>query len=241
MILIVYACGAAMEKVPTSEGKDIITITHKNTNVYLISQADHYVMIDAGYPGSEKALLSAMANARIDPDKIEHLILTHAHGDHVGCAAYFKNEYGVKVIAGLGDRQALEEGKNGDLCPTSTMAKMLNWFMDNDFPSLQADHYIAEGDILNLGNEVEIFTMPGHTPGSLIVKYKSYLFVGDLIRGKPLNKDKPNRHYYMCDLEDNITDVEQLVLRSGIDMWLPGHFGPLTVTAVEKWVQQQRK
>lgn len=236
---ILASCGAAIERAPSQDGSDILTITHKNTNVYLVAQDDHYVMIDAGYAGTQKDLLSAMNEESIDPDKILHLVLTHAHGDHVGCAAFFQEQYKIEVIAGLGDREALEEGKNGRLCPTSAMAKMLNWFMDHNFPALKADTYLAPGDSLNLTQDITIFTLPGHTPGSLILKYKSSLFVGDLIRGRPLNNDRPNRHYYMCELEGNDKDIEGLARMEGIDIWYPGHFGPLSVTSVKRWLKNQ--
>lgn len=239
-MVLFSSCGASTDRIAVEEGIDVLTISHKNTNVYLIDQPDGFVMIDAGYAGSEGVLVSAMQKAGVDPDKIKHLILTHAHSDHVGCAVFFKNKYRVRVIAGAGDQQALEEGKNGKLCPTSSMAKMLNWFVDDYFPAIKADHYIPTGGRLDLTDEISIFSLPGHTPGSLIVKFETSLFVGDLIRGRPLNNDRPNRHYYMCDLDENIRDIEKISQMKGIDTWFPGHFGPLTVTSIKEWLVDQK-
>ena len=240
LILIFASCQPSIEHYKLDHKAEIISISHKNTNVYIIANGTDQVMIDAGYAGTEKTLEEAIADSGIDIRKISHLILTHGHGDHAGNAAYLKSKYNIEIIAGYGDAPMFAKGDNGDLCPTTTTGKLLSWFIENEFPKVEIDHYIQSGDTLSLMNDaVRIFNLAGHTPGSIIIQYEDALIVGDLIRGQPLNNERPTRHYYMCDTADNNIDIKTLLQIEGIKTWYPGHFGPLHVADISEWLNRQ--
>lgn len=67
-------------------------------HVYLIRQ-DPVTLVDAGLntPESREALLQGLADLRVDLRDIKRLLLTHAHFDHCGQAAWIAEQSGAAV------------------------------------------------------------------------------------------------------------------------------------------------
>lgn len=96
----------------------------------------------------------------IDEEKLslKGILLTHHHPDHIGGAAQLQNHLNAPVYAPL---------KNKNQIPF-------------------ADHYLAEGAILDLENfHFQILELPGHTLGHIAYweKNKKWLFSGDVLFG----------------------------------------------------------
>ena len=95
----------------------------------------------------------------IEPEKLEHIILTHYHFDHV-----------------LGVPRLKEE----------TNAKVMIHGLDAKFLDFKPDKLLKDNDIIDLGNcSLKVIHTPGHTPGSICLyepKSKS-LFSGDTVFG----------------------------------------------------------
>ncbi|MEO1256301.1 MAG: MBL fold metallo-hydrolase [Bacteroidota bacterium] len=161
-------------------------------------------------------------------EDIEMMIATHAHHDHGGNGRYFQEQYGIKVIGGKGDLALFEAGINDELCPTNAFTRFLKSIMDDHFEPYQPD--ILVDSIYNLsefGIDGTIYPMAGHTEGSLAIKIADQLFVGDVIRGKPLSNNKPARHYFLCDLDKNVENIKYLLSLEECEQWYTGHFGEL--------------
>lgn len=240
LALVASSCGVKIDRASNSSDLDIIQITKRNTNVFLLKKDRYSILIDAGYAKDSLSIEKAILEEGVDLSNLQYIILTHAHSDHAGSAAFFQKKYGSKVIGGAADAEALKSGKQGNLCPTSFFARLLKTAAKPDFPRVEVDLPVEEGSPLALtfwGMEIEC--LPGHTPGSLIIHTDDGLFVGDLIRGSFWNHDKPTRHYFMCDIVDNNDDVKNLVDRSDASTWYPGHFGPLSRRAVKDWISSK--
>ena len=53
----------------------------------------------------------------------------------------------------------------------------------------RVDKYLKNGDVINkYGLDLEIISLPGHTKGSIGIKYKEYLFCGDALVNRKINK-----------------------------------------------------
>ncbi len=221
--------------------QDIVihTLAYKATNVYLVEQGGNIVMIDTGYASSRAKIEQAINDLACSMGDIDYLVLTHGHGDHVGNAAYFQKEYGITLIGGAGDLSLFEKGDNGETCPTSFFARLLGLGAPKSYeaftPELLMDSPL---DLSEYGLRGRIFTLPGHTQGSLVVELSNHLFVGDIIRGKPLNKDKPAKHYYHCDLKQNAQNIAYLLDNSAAKLWYPGHFGALKKKDVLSYIER---
>jgi len=237
---IILSCGVKVDHQITQHEIEVIKISKSNSNVYLLKKDKYAILIDAGYAKDSLSIENAILEQGVKPHYLQYIILTHAHSDHTGVAAFFKKKYGCKIIGGGPDRFAFESGQQEDLCPTSLFARLLKMGVKPDFPRVKVDLAVETDAPLNLtywGMEIEC--LPGHTPGSLIIHTDIGLFVGDLIRGGFSNHTKPKRHYFMCDIDDNNQDIKDLLDRSDIKTWYPGHFGPLESDDVMEWVKCQ--
>ncbi len=85
-----------------AEGIHRLEIAH--TNTYLVETGDRLLVVDAGLPAAWPHLLLAVHDLGYSPDRVEGLLLTHGHFDHVGTAARMHREWGTPVFVHPGDR-----------------------------------------------------------------------------------------------------------------------------------------
>jgi glyoxylase-like metal-dependent hydrolase (beta-lactamase superfamily II) len=68
-------------------------IENNHTNFYVVEDGDRVTVVDAGLPISWSSLRRAVGSL----DRIEALILTHAHFDHIGIAERMRSELRIPV------------------------------------------------------------------------------------------------------------------------------------------------
>ena len=105
---------------------------------------------------------------------VKLLVNTHLHIDHIFGNAFVEKTYNVKATANSEDEFWLK-GMEGQ-------ARMFGLPLRHATPSL--GNYIKEGDKINLGKDTfEIFQVPGHSPGSIILYNEDNhcVFVGDVL------------------------------------------------------------
>ncbi|MDX1685785.1 MAG: MBL fold metallo-hydrolase [Saprospiraceae bacterium] len=241
-VICLFGCSSGKENTVISTEKpfQLIQFTHKNTNIYLLKKDKRAVLIDAGYESTYDRIEGLLTDHNVSTGELDHVIITHAHADHAGSAYQLQKNYNCKVIAGRADSAYIVNGLNVDICPTSLFAHILSWGTPDQYPPVEPDIYVDTAQNYLIENwDIEIEVLPGHTPGSLVIYIDSIAFVGDLIRGKPLNRDQPARHYFMCDVRDNDQDIEYLLSKEHLTKWYPGHFGPLMVDEVKAWAGRE--
>ena len=85
------------------------------------------------------------------------MINGHAHIDHAGAFAYFKEQFGAELAVMKDDVQAMETGDRGDF-------KYGNDFV---YPGVKVDRVLRDGDSVKLGDVLlTAFHTPGHTRGA---------------------------------------------------------------------------
>jgi glyoxylase-like metal-dependent hydrolase (beta-lactamase superfamily II) len=127
-------------------------------NCYLVEEEEGLTLIDAALPYSSKGIMQA---ARQIGKPIHRIVLTHAHGDHVGALDALKQELPeVPVYISKRDARLL----SGDI---SLDAEEPQTPIRGGVPKkvkTRADVCLEDGD--RIGSLVAIST-PGHTPGSM--------------------------------------------------------------------------
>jgi len=127
--------------------------------VYLVD-AGELVLIDAGAGKGFNRLVDNILALDFIPEKLNSIIVTHCHIDHIGDLSQFRQEYGVKIIAHELDAQAIESGKwvgaefygvDYQPCPV-------------DIRLEKAEHNLRFGR-----HELKTLHIPGHTRGSIVV------------------------------------------------------------------------
>ena len=114
---------------------------------------------------SAERILSAAAEQGL---RIEWVLETHVHADHLSAAAVIRERTGAKVGIGRGihDVQAVFGPMLG--------ARDLG---DGDF-----DRLLADGEKISLGEmAIEVMATPGHTPACVSYRVGNAVFVGDTL------------------------------------------------------------
>jgi hydroxyacylglutathione hydrolase len=234
MAFVVSGC-ASRHEIVQMDALTVHTFRRDYANAHLLVQGDALVLVDAGLEKNAAGLEADIRSAGFDPKHIRALVLTHGHADHAGGARYFKEQLGVPIVAGAGDRGMLESGKMDKLCPTDAMAKFrYEEDQNTTYRPTTADIWIDAAKPLSEigGVDGTVMPMAGHTPGSLVVLTPNAAFVGDLFRGSIVDASA-ERHFYMCDEIDNDRDIRSLLGMAPVKTFFTGHFGPLDRLVVE--------
>jgi len=185
-----------------------------DTNCFLIENQGQTILIDA--PQDSAAWLAG------NNKKVNLLLLTHGHIDHVWDAAKIKQDHGCKVGYHKDSIRMLTE-------PDFFKKLGFGW----EIAPVEADILIEESSSLVLGGiDFQVLLVPGHCPGSLCFFSKTdrILFGGDVLFAGGVGRwDLPGG-----DMELLLSGIKNKVLPLGGDVQiLPGH-GPATTIGREQ-------
>ena len=145
-----------------------------NSNCFVVqsTNTNKCIIID---PGSEDSsiIINFITNKDLTPD---YIVLTHEHFDHIWGINHLKKEYPIQVICSIECAKNIADPK-----------KNMSIFYDQvGFNVQPADIILKESHNCFFWNNTELnfFSTPGHTKGSICLYFKNYLFTGDtLIKG----------------------------------------------------------
>jgi glyoxylase-like metal-dependent hydrolase (beta-lactamase superfamily II) len=193
-----------------------VGVAQENTWIARRDGGDRGLLID---PGDEPDRIKAAIDD-LGVSTIEAILLTHCHFDHVGAVAPLAEATGAPVY-----------------CPkleVPVLADIMAWVPwpgIGPFESYDADETLEGGEKLTLaGLDIEVFFVPGHSPGHLAYSIPSAgaVFSGDvLFQGSIGRTDLPGGdHERLLRSIGELLDA--LPAETGV---LPGHMGPTTLGA----------
>ena len=107
-------------------------------------------------------------------EKLEYILCTHGHFDHITGVAKIKKDYpDARICIGKEDVAYLENG----LLSLATIFKA-------DFEPCKPDVELSHGDSFSIGTiNVKIHSAPGHTPGGVlyVLEDEGVVFTGDTL------------------------------------------------------------
>ena len=192
-----------------------VPVGNLGTNCYIAYSEKNAVVID---PGDDcEKILSEIKKLGVE---VSHILLTHAHFDHVLSVNALKNATNAKVMAGKAERERL----------SSAYLSGLSLMGAGKFDPVAADACIADGDTLDVGEmHFEFLHTPGHTEGSLCIFCDGVMFSGDtLFAGTCGRCDLPGG-----DIAEMFSSLKRLYLLPGDFKVYPGH-GESTLLSEER-------
>jgi metallo-beta-lactamase class B len=80
---------------------------------WALTTKDGIILIDTIYPyNSEELIIAGMKKVGLDPAQIKYVLISHAHGDHIGGAEMLQKRYGARIVMGGPDWEWVEKYPN---------------------------------------------------------------------------------------------------------------------------------
>jgi len=154
------------------------------SNVYLLTAEDRLTLVDAGLSGDVDQIVSQLEDGGYALQQLHTIVLTHAHGDHVGGAAELVRRSGARIVAHRDEVPYIEQTRS--LRPSSLVGRVMNWVSDWLMfrrSACEVDRTVEDGDVFEALGGLEVVHTPGHTPGamSLYQRELKILFCGDAL------------------------------------------------------------
>jgi hydroxyacylglutathione hydrolase len=191
----------------------------ENTYVVWVPGRGDALVIDPGL--DPEAILAFLAEQQLRPAA---LLNTHGHADHIGGNEALKQAFPeAPIIIGVHEAHLLTDAEANLSAPFGL-----------PIVSPPAEQLVREGDVLELaGLRLEVFEIPGHSPGHVVFVYRSsptVVFGGDvLFRGSVGRTDFPGG-----SAEQLCTGIRSKLYTLPDDTVVyPGH-GPVTKIGHEK-------
>jgi len=128
------------------------------TSAWAVKTSKGIVILDAldNADEAQHYIEDGLKKLKLDPSDIKYVIVSHAHGDHYGGAAYLKKKFNAKIVMSDIDWKVFDD--------PAFNPKRIPLFDDPP----KRDMAVKDGDSIKLGNtEFKFYVIPGHTLGTL--------------------------------------------------------------------------
>ena len=153
-------------------------------HVYLLDGGGELALVDAGAGLAVGAILRNIEAEGFRPEDVKYILITHAHGDHIGGAEELREATGAKVAMSEVEAPFLREG---DEEATSLAQAREDGYYPPDYrlKPCPVEVELRHGDEMEVGRlKVRAIHLPGHSKGSMLYLVdggRRYLFSGDAI------------------------------------------------------------
>jgi glyoxylase-like metal-dependent hydrolase (beta-lactamase superfamily II) len=191
----IYEVSAGVFRIPLPLPSNAL----RAVNVYAVANAGKAVLIDGGWAlsESEDQLQRCLAQIGYGLADVEHFLVTHVHRDHYSQAVTVRRRFGTPISLGIGERRALESGRdlrNGR--PTYQIEQLWAWGAADvaaELAALPPTPYASEAweapntwldgvqQCVLTDRTLESLPTPGHTQGHVVFRDEAggLLFAGD--------------------------------------------------------------
>ncbi|WXG41374.1 MAG: MBL fold metallo-hydrolase [Candidatus Freyarchaeum deiterrae] len=178
------------------------------SNVYVVGKED-LALIDSGLNGDfESYIIPQIKSLGLQPNRINKLVITHFHPDHIGGAPEVVNFCAPQIMVHEIEAQYIEERMG-----------------------LEVQVKLKDGDVIQLGNmNFQVIHTPGHSPGAICL-YNSenkVLFSGDTVFSYGIGRTDISGGD-TSTLKKSIKKLTEL----DVQILLPGHDVPVLGNANE--------
>jgi N-acyl homoserine lactone hydrolase len=184
--------------------------------VFLIRSGGKTIVFDTAHVGRRLVLLAALKRAGIQPAEVDHVVMSHAHWDHVQNIDVFENA--DLLIHPDERRYAHRPHRNDWATPQWTGA------------AIETVRITEVGDGYQIAPGVTVVDVPGHSPGSIAVAVETdeglACLSGDALHFAEVALTRVNPLVFWND-EQATKSIDRMV--SMADVIYPGHDRPFRV------------
>lgn len=192
------------------------------TNCYLCHDEGQAVLIDASCEttSEREEIVTVIEKLGLE---LEHLLLTHAHVDHIFGCRFFEERYGQRFKAHEASVEFIERVDE----------QATAFGVEVDPPSVPVS-FLDEGDTISFGSvTLDILYTPGHSPDSIcfIDRASKQAITGDVLFQNSIGRTQGLPETSRSQL---LTSIKEKLLPLGDDFTIyPGH-GPSTTIGQER-------
>ncbi len=188
-------------------------VGEQNYSAWAVTTSAGIIIIDTVYDYSvEDQIVGGLKKLGFDPATIRYAVVSHAHRDHAGGAAYLQKAFGARVLMTAADWDLLARS-------------------NDSYPKPTRDIEVTNGQQLTLGDTTLTFIhTPGHTPGTMStlvpVKDHGTPHVAALWGGTGFNfTTTPQRPaaYWFDAYIDSAQRFRDAAKKAGADVFLSNH------------------
>ncbi|NLK71597.1 MAG: MBL fold metallo-hydrolase [Clostridiales bacterium] len=187
----------------------------ENCYVVFCEKTGKAFIVDPGYFNVQ--LADYIEENKLD---IQFIILTHAHGDHIGGVEEAKQKFDAPVYIHKEEASILRNAEKN--------ASIHIWGRKI---SIEPDRLLKDGEVIEVGEmNLKIIHTPGHSPGCICIYAGTVLFSGDTLFADSIGRtDFPE-----SSTEAIIKSIKEKIYTLPEDTQVfPGH-GPSTTIGYEK-------
>lgn len=186
-----------------------------SANNILGFEGERAVLVDSGYVSHADQTLALLHHA-LDGRRLERLINTHSHSDHIGCNAVVQRAFGCEISVPVGMARAVREWDEDALLLTAAAQRA---------DRFAVDHTLSPGDRFEMGGLAwEALAAPGHDMDALVFHNPERRL---LISGDALWRDGFGILFVeVLGTHDGISatrETLEAIGRLSVDVVLPGH------------------
>lgn len=198
--------------------------------VYILEGKNLY-LIDTGVAGSQTQIVQYIKKIGRNETELKSIFLTHAHPDHIGSAAWFKENIGCEIYAGEGECAWIE---NIDL---QYKERPIPNFYTLAGASVTVDHRLRDKDKIVLESDCILYAIEtsGHSLGEISYILGDAFFIGDSI---PVKGDIP----IYVDKNKILESLDKIKsMKNGIKYFYPAWDKTYTTENIEKVIKDAQE
>lgn len=197
------------------------TLGDLGTNCYLLEDmaSKKSAVVD---PATDE-IIDILREIKCDFSKIEYIILTHAHFDHIYGVNPLKKLTKAKVVISSADRPALKDNS----------INLSDSFLPPDgMEEIVPDILVEDESVIELGeSKIKVMLTPGHTAGSICLLFEDNLISGDTLFCESVGRtDLPTGNMNM--LLKSLNKIKKIDVNCRV---YPGHGRPSTLDHERKY------
>ncbi len=158
------------------------------SNCYLIEGNDGLSLVDTGDANSSESIIKAINKAGYDLHDLKRILITHAHGDHIGSLCDMQQRTGAEVWAHDLDAAIIEAKQVQETAPQDGFniidRLMFRLGSSAELPTCEVHRTLKASEAISEVLEgLEVIHLPGHSAGQIgfWLPKESILIGGDVM------------------------------------------------------------